>query len=324
MELVISAVAGKSNTWYLLSDKDNSPLQHHQYTHSHLPAIRESAWFQPVVEYDRSGVLTGITNNQLMVVLYFYLNDNSRSATIMKQWLLDAGCNEAQAESLTETIYLARLDKDGLHTHPATANKLPLPINTLMQSTLSDMLSNMGDGTGISWSFDLLPFANNNSNNNSNNNNSNHKVLNLSTVEETAILIEDHHCIIAGYTVDMTSFTELICGEDETLAGQLSALVPLHLRDHYSVGRLFSEHLQVEALLLANKFSSIEHYGLESTGQLKQFSGIGYPVTNRSPETTGSTENPQFSGFPLSHKSHLSHKPNFTLPFYLKLTKQPN
>ncbi len=280
MELVISAVAGKSSTWYLLSDKDNSPLEHHLYTHAHLPAIREGEWFKPVVEYDRSGILKEITNNQLMVVLYFYLNDNSRSATIMKQWLLDVGCNEAQAESLTETIYIARLEKEGL------ADKT-LIINTLMQSTLAEMLSNMGVGEGISWSFDLLPFTNNNSR-------SNYKVLNLSTVEETAMLIEDHHCIIAGYTVDMTSFTELICGENEPLAGQLSALVPLHLRDHYSAGRLFIEHPQVEALLLVNRFSSIEHYGLGNTGQLTQFSGI----------------------------SQLSHNPRNTLPFYLKLIKK--
>lgn len=138
-----------------------------------------------------------------------------------------------------------------------TFNTAPYPINDL-----SIVLGMMKNPIHIQWTYDNIPI----------NKRGNSLLVNLLNYSQTAFQVEDQHCIIIGFTVTFTAFIQLISAYKPELLCTYSKLVPLHLRDNYSVGRLLMENQPIAQQLILAGFSKVIYCGLNENGQLTNLS----------------------------------------------------
>ena len=113
----------------------------------------------------------------------------------------------------------------------------------------------------IHWTFDSLP----------ENISEDYRKINLKKLNESAFLIEDHSCIVIGFSNNFTSFIELFAGYNSNLLEQLCKLVPLHYRDIYSLGRLFIECKEFEEIIIKSGIKEVLFFGLDGNGKLMEF-----------------------------------------------------
>lgn len=132
-------------------------------------------------------------------------------------------------------------------------NTAPYPINDL--SIVLGMIKNQSH---IQWTYDNLPI----------NKRGNSLLVNLLNYSQTAFQVEDQYCIIIGFTVTFTAFIQLISAYKPELLSTYTKLVPLHLRDNYSVGRLLMENQFIIQQLIYAGFSKVIYFGLNENGKL--------------------------------------------------------
>lgn len=260
MKLEIGVNIYRERLFFHLVNEHSSSYTNPLFSASDLPLIRNTKWFLPLLRHDKNKFLDRISDNQLMVALYFYLQDYSSSTELMQQWFLDAGCSLVEVENLTELVSLAHLEKmeTGLDI---PESKLSFGTIRTEPINLSNLLELVSKEQPIHWIFDSLPVINK----------AGYLKIDLKQLSESAFMIEDHSCIIVGFSSDFTTFLELISGYKALLLSQLCKLVPFYLRDIYSVGRLFDENPDFINLIINSGIKDIEFYGLDTAGRLTQF-----------------------------------------------------
>lgn len=132
-------------------------------------------------------------------------------------------------------------------------NTTPYPIKDL--SIVLGMIKNRSH---IQWTYDNLPI----------NKRGDSLLVNLLNYSQTAFQVEDQNCIIIGFTVTFTAFIQLISAYKPELLSTYTKLVPLHLRDSYSVGRLLMENQFIIQQLIYAGFSKVQYCGLNENGKL--------------------------------------------------------
>lgn len=259
MNLEIGVNIYRDKLFFHLVNELSSLYTNPLFSASDIPFIRSTKWFLPILRHDLNGLLDRISDNQLMVTLYFYLQDYSSSKELMQQWFLDAGCSLMEGKILAELVSLAHLEK--METELSIPeSKLSFAAIRTEPINLSSVLDLMNSEQPIYWIFDSLPVIYK----------AEYLRINLKQLSESAFMIEDHSCIIVGFSNDFTSFLELISGYKSILMSRLCKLVPLYLRDIYSVGRLFDENPDFIKLIIKAGLKEVEFYGLDTTGRLTQ------------------------------------------------------
>lgn len=231
-----------------------------QYKASDRTSIKNSFWFLPILRNDVQKFLDKASDNKFMVALYFYLQDHCKSIELMEQWFMDVGCSPNEGAYLAQIVYLAQVEKLEMEL------KIPDIRNTNIKDTtetfnLPLLFELVSREKPIHWIFDSLPVIDK----------AGYLKINLKQLSESGFMIEDHSCIIIGFSCDFTSFLELISGYKAILMSQLCKLVPLDLRDIYSVGRLFIENPNFIKLIINAGLKDVEFYGLDASGRLTQF-----------------------------------------------------
>jgi hypothetical protein len=219
-----------------------------------LPAIKTSKWYVNLKEHDGESLLGRISDDQLIVAIAFYLNDYTSSKDLMIRWFQDSGLNFNDSKKLSDIVYSACLSKDGLLPDldlPKLTDDKPLELSFFIQL--------LKENQALYFLFEQLPVPINND------------VYNLSQTPETHFIIEDHNCIITGFSVNYTSFVEILSGYSSHLLNTLCNLIPVEERDTLSVFRLFSTYRDEINPLLLNVFNSIEYFGINGKGKLIKF-----------------------------------------------------
>lgn len=260
MNLEIGVNIYRDKLFFHLVNELGSLYTNPLFSASDIPFIRSTKWFLPLLRHDLNKLLVRISDNQLMVALYFYLQDYSTSKELMLQWFLDAGCSLIEGKNLAELVSLAHLEKmeTGLDIPDSKHFFSTVRTEPIYLSSLFELVSREQP---IHWIFDSLPVIDK----------AGYLKINLKQLSESGFMIEDHSCIIIGFSCDFTSFLELISGYKAILMSQLCKLVPLDLRDIYSVGRLFIENPYFIKLIINAGLKDVEFYGLDATGRLTQF-----------------------------------------------------
>lgn len=249
------------NKYYIqLVNKESSKYTNPLFSTNDLPNIIKAPWLLPLVQNDHHELLRRISDDQLMVVIYFYLQDHSSSAEIMFQWFIDAGCPATESSDLIRLLHLAQTSKEDLDID-ITGNLHYPHVDSTEMINLSSILLLIKHEQPIHWTFDALP----------ENISEGYKKINLKNLNESAFLIEDHSCIVIGFSNNFTSFIELFTGYNSNLMEQLCKLVPLHYRDIYSLGRLFIECKELEEIIIKSGMKEVQFFGLDDNGKLMEF-----------------------------------------------------
>ncbi len=250
-----------NNSYFQLVNQDLLKVANLLFSTHDLSYIQKTSWFQPLLQNDHLGLFDMLNEDQQMVVLYFYLKVQLSSDEIMFQWFMDTECNETVAGSLIELIHSARISKEESNIDIFQGLRSSVLKETEMID-LESILQLIKAESHIHWTFDSLPEITR----------AGYKNINLKQLKESAFLIEDHSCIVFGFSNNFTSFVELMANNRSNLLKQLCALVPIYYRDIYSLGRLFKESHEFDQILFSAGIRDILFYGLNENGKLTEFS----------------------------------------------------
>lgn len=262
-QLAISYRRDNNDLRYFLNNvSDASKLEVHNFiTPANIYSVLLTKQFAPLLEKLDWQIKVKLGIDQLMVVSFFYLASQPYSPSVIKHWLGDLNCSDEYAEKIVEILYGARLEKLDFDPFEITGVKDSEFITSYNEIPSITCLLQDCKGQPLTWKYDNLEQQL-----------ANHQLVrDLSKLNETAFLVEDHGCIVVGFSVNITELIQLASGYKPETLSLLSALVPLHLRDHYSVGRLIIEHPEVINHLMESCFSAVTFHGLLPNGNLSTF-----------------------------------------------------
>lgn len=262
-QLAISYRRENNDLRYFLNNvSDASKLEVHNFiTPVNIYSVILTKEFAPLLERLDWQIKIKLGIDQLMVVSFFYLSSQPYSPSVIKHWLGELNCSDEYAEKIVEILYSARLEKldfdpyeiTGVKDYKFIASDNEIP-------SITYLLEECNKDQPLTWKYDNLEQSTNH-----------HLVRDLSKLNETAFLVEDHGCIVVGFSVNITELIQLASGYKTETLSILSGLVPLHLRDHYSVGRLVIDHPEVINQLMESCFSAVTFHGLLPNGNLSTF-----------------------------------------------------
>lgn len=220
--------------------------------------------------FGKKGLLQELTEDQLLIALYFYLKKVVPSQQIIYYWLIETSCNTIIAGQVAQLVYetiIEDLDKENLLSEciKVGLSKNKINSNENYCDDISQILNELSSGHPIHWKFDnehSIPF----------NNQERIKLINISNLTEALFQLEDHNRLIIGLINSTTSMIELLCSYKLEYLEEICKIVPLGLRDILSVGsalRMFPE-MRTKILITAG-MKEIELFGMDSNGILRKF-----------------------------------------------------
>lgn len=272
MELVIEIIKGQGSLYFSLTDLDHSEPTSTLIKSSDLSEVRASLWYHPLKETDKKLVLDKCTNNQLITAIYFYLDNNPASELLMTQWFADTGCSKTMASLLANIVFNARIlrmeDDIDLTTHSLFQNNDKshcfngseiLPIESL---NMTGILQQLKSGKFIQWRFDSVSSVCT----------SKYNIIDISGLIESASVVEDHHCIITGFSAKYITCIDMLASNNTLLMANLCDHVSLGLRDKMSIGTALIKLPAILEIILESGYKGIEFFGLDSDGKIKLYS----------------------------------------------------
>lgn len=236
---------------------------------SNVRAFIQSTHFTPIIQPLKRTCLDRLTESQLIVVVYFYIHSQPYSSSLMKQWFIDCDCDVDLVDHLTETIYNARLERPQMELLDLTTRSIE-PTNHSYSKKLEDALKLMDTPT-YQWKFDRLPDPTLQT----------EQWIDLYNYKETAFLIEDHSCIVIGFTVTATELIQLVSGYNHSAIGLLSTQLPVYIRDHVSLARMLLQGKPFPDIFRTLGFKQLSFHGLDIKGKLVICNSIKQLIENR-------------------------------------------
>lgn len=264
MNLAIEIRHSNLVTSYSLIDRDSKDCSDFLLTSDDLETIKSSEWYFPLKTNDKKSLLDNCTDNQLITAIYFYIDINPVSESLMKQWFLDTGCLSETAIELSRLVNSSRIkrlyeDTDIVFDGTINNNQsLDAFTESSTRLSIGEILETMESGKPLLWSFDSF----------SHYSCEEYSVIDLSVLRESKIVIEDHHCIIIGFSVNYTTFLEFVAAKDEELLSQLCTYVDVSLRDNLSIGSVLISQPLIINDITASRYSVISFYGIGADGKL--------------------------------------------------------
>ncbi|HLN53527.1 MAG TPA: hypothetical protein VK212_07440 [Lentimicrobium sp.] len=251
---------------------------------------------------EQEDLLTKLTDNQLTVAIYFYLKHVVPSQQIIRYWLFETMDNEEHAIKIANLVYEAvinDLDQDPLELEYFIEDYVAESSNDdiIYPEDISVALDVVRKGGPIRWRFDdhfeYQGLVESN--------------INISDLKETLFQIEDHSSLIVGLSNSASSMIELITGYKTGYLEKLCNLIPIGLRDIYSVGSCLVAFPALRDIIITNGIKNIELMGMDTNGILRKYQKDQAQYFNYSNIKTNDI-----------HESFIG---NSYLPLFLKLNK---
>jgi hypothetical protein len=271
MELAIEIIKRQGVMDFSLIDLELSLSSNNLITSGDLSEIRASFWYNPLKANDNKSVLDSCTNNQLITTVYFYIDNNPASKSLMAQWFIDTGCTHSMARELAKIVFNARvfrmednIDLTKISLFQSLEERYCINVsNTPLYESLelTEILQLMKSGKSIQWRFDSVSslFT------------GNYHIVDISGLIESAFVIEDHHSIITGFSAKYITCLDLLAGHNTRLLSHLSDYVPLGLRDTMSIGSAIIKFQAISEILLNAGYNEINFVGIDSEGKVKMY-----------------------------------------------------
>ncbi len=258
-------------------------------------------------KFDSENVLGLLTEDQFTIAVYFYLRNEIPSKEIIRKWLYEACCDPIISEKTSTLIYNAVINNKDDSTKMTEENSYfeELIGNIGMNSkqrvntplSISTVLSELRKGMPIHWLFDeyFKPQI------------SSSLIIDISHLKEVLFQIEDHSNIIIGFGNSCRSMIELLSAYSSDFLEKLCKLIPIGLRDLYSVGSCLIAFPEIMDMIISDGITDAEIYGMDSNGILRRY-------------TKNQSRYFYYSNLIVTGKDGILAK-NEYLPLFIKLTK---
>jgi hypothetical protein len=257
MKLAIS-LSRDIKKWFLyLSEEESHPFRI-IISHNDLPKVMSEELYSHLMKNDKDLLIPSLTKNQQIVLLYFFHIPYTPSFLIMNQWFTDINCDFALSQYLSNLVYKSR--NDGKHDADILFEVFS---DTLLTENIFSF-SNYNLNNKTVWNFNLVSELKEDESD----------IANLVAIRESYFLIEDHACLITGFSVSYTSFLELISGYQSDILHPLCKLVPLQYRDIKTIGQIFIEYHEIFTILTKTFSKGFEFYGINHSGKLINYTSL--------------------------------------------------
>lgn len=214
-----------------------------------------------------------LSDNELCLICYFYLNLSPFPADLMKLWLIESGTESGRATRLSDCIYLSRTEKGDtepvfLERQMVTINESDDPENRhtsiVYAANFSEAFTfiEKNPKTPVIYTCFEADFGRTSES---------LSFLSLERINDTGFLVEDHAILIIGLSVTTTEILRITAGKWPVFTGKLLYEVPPGLRDLIPLNALLKylpnlfERLQQEA------FCSLSITGIQQDGKYHTF-----------------------------------------------------
>lgn len=289
MSLDIELISSNQLTTPLLIGENNSKAGYSLLSIFDKADLHNIRYLQPVNSIVQSFSKENSTDFKI-ISSYIYLHPYSFSSKLVRQYLNDCGFLDIDPDLYFELMKQARIEKlESDFDFKELGSIIVEKSSNLIR--ISDVLPLMKNLKTVTWIFDEL----------NEKDELRHTSFNLMHVVETMFKIEDERQLIFGLSL---TFLELLHGIEYYVSPEalkiLCSLVPIEMRDKYSVGRLLTHHENSFNYLHHSIFKKCEVHGIDSSGFIKRCNGT---YRFHSSEILPFQDNPEL------------------LPLFLKLTK---
>lgn len=260
--------------------------------------LSDYPWFSDLKNHDVKGLMSGLTEDQLIALSFFFIKESVTSVMIMEQWFRDLGLPECLSEELADFLYISKVTSLGevnyldeiipdekwhntntsdFSTHNqgfAEESKAfsdeSRSLNTPPAVNFKELLHLLTEEKKIRWIFsyldshvlvagneeiiDLYIGAD-------------EVVINMAHFKESSFMVEDHSCIVIGFSSTFTAFIEVIMHNYPAAIKKFCSLIRVSDRDTTTIGSLLLSN-PIFLNYLSINFNRIEFCGFNETGQL--------------------------------------------------------
>lgn len=207
----------------------------------HESFLHEAA-FSPLRNELEENFISGLSNVEITMLTYFYLNPLPFSISMIARWFTDSYIRPHIASKLASAAFIARTNRND--SEPKFLQEVKLgSVKTGKQ--IKDVQKNNHPATlaeafeflkkvETAYSYDCLEVHKHTGYNEK-------RRINLSGIIESGYLIEDHAFIIAGLSVSITEIVKLTELKWPVFTESVLNEIPVYIRDFYSIGRLIAE-----------------------------------------------------------------------------------